>query len=294
MDFVAIDVETANANMASICQVGIAKFQGGILVEEWKTYVDPESHFDGMNVAVHGITERTVKGAPILRDLMGIIYGYLDGAVAVCHTHFDRVAMAQGAQRYGVRPPSCTWLDSARVARRTWEQFAFSGYGLSNVAREIGYEFLHHDALEDAKAAGHVLVAAIKKSSIDLWGWLERVNVPINVALGGRPIPPAATKRVGNSEGWLHGEVVVFTGALSLPRHEAADLAAAAGCQVAGSVSKKVTILVVGDQDVERLAGHEKSMKHRRAEELIASGAPIRIMRETDFREFIRLSGPLG
>jgi DNA polymerase-3 subunit epsilon len=39
--------------------------------------------------------------------------------------------------------------------------------------------------------------------------------------------------------------------------------------------------------DVTRLAGHEKSSKHRKAEELITKGFPIRIIRETDFRELV-------
>jgi len=42
MEFVAIDVETANADMASICQIGIATFENAVLKNEWKTYVDPE------------------------------------------------------------------------------------------------------------------------------------------------------------------------------------------------------------------------------------------------------------
>jgi len=42
MNFVAIDVETANSDMASICQIGIAKFENGILVEEWVSLVNPE------------------------------------------------------------------------------------------------------------------------------------------------------------------------------------------------------------------------------------------------------------
>ena len=33
MEFVVIDVETANANLASICQVGIASFRNGELVD---------------------------------------------------------------------------------------------------------------------------------------------------------------------------------------------------------------------------------------------------------------------
>ena len=168
MEFVAIDVETANADMSSICQLGMAHFVGGEILEEWKTYIDPEDYFDGINVSIHGIDEMTVRGAPTLPVIADQLFGYLDNRIAVCHTHFDRVAVLQASNKYGLRSPSCVWLDSARVARRAWEQFASRGYGLESVCSFLGYEFAHHDALEDAKAAAHIVLAAIERTGIDV------------------------------------------------------------------------------------------------------------------------------
>lgn len=74
-----------------------------------------------------------------------------------------------------------------------------------------------------------------------------------------------------------------------MPRREAADLAAAAGCEVADSVSKSTTLLIVGDQDVRRTAGFDKSSKHRKAEALIEKGQLIRILRESDFQTLLSL-----
>ncbi len=74
---------------------------------------------------------------------------------------------------------------------------------------------------------------------------------------------------------------------MAIPRSEAADLAAAAGCNVGNGVTKKTTLLVVGDQDLRLLAGHEKSSKHRKAEDLIAEGQAIRILGESDFKRLI-------
>jgi len=281
MEFVAIDVETANADMSSICQVGLALFRSGRLAEEWKTYVDPEDYFDGMNVSIHGIDEHTVKGSPTLLGVAEAICRFLDDRVSVCHTHFDRVAVAQAFDKYRLRHPRCRWLDSARVARRTWAEFASRGYGLGNVCEFLGYEFAAHDALEDAKAAACILNAAIEKTGLDIEGWFKRVKQPIQAS-------EHVSKRDGNPEGPLCDEVVVFTGALQIPRREAADLAARIGCYVEPGVTKRTTILVVGDQDVKKLAGHEKSSKHRKAEQLIAEGQTIRILRESDFRELAR------
>jgi DNA polymerase-3 subunit epsilon len=182
-------------------------------------------------------------------------------------------------------PISTTWLDSARVVRRTWKELAWKGYGLANVCSKIGYEFRHHDALEDAKATGYVLLAALQESQQDLDEWQRRVSQPIDPE---RSSSGKAIQRDGNPEGDLFGETIVFTGALELPRSEAADLASNIGCQVTQNVTKKTTILVVGDQDVSRLAGHEKSAKHRKAEQLAIDGHPMRIIRESDFKALVR------
>jgi len=279
MDFVAIDLETANANMASICQVGLAGFEDGAMVLEWSSYVDPEDFFDPMNISIHGITEETILGQPTLPDLVGDMVSMLDAQIVVSHTHFDRVAIQQAFSRYELDPLGCTWLDSARVARRTWEQCSQRGYGLRDVCQLIGYEFVHHDALEDAKAAGHIMLAAIETSGVGVADWLTHSNARV----GG------SVQREGDPDGPLFGEVMVFTGALEIPRREAADLAASLGCSVASSVTQQTTLLVVGDQDVSKLAGHAKSSKHRKAEQLISSGHPLRILRETDFRELVAM-----
>ena len=291
MNFVAIDVETANADMASICQIGIAKYADGMLVEEWKSYVDPEDYFDGINVSIHGIDESVVKGAPTFSALINKLSSFLENTVVVCHTHFDRVAMHQAAERYDVHLPVITWLDSARVARRAWKEVAWKGYGLHNVCNILGYEFKHHDALEDAKAAAHILLAATNERGLDIEGWLNRVKQPIDPTAGSSA---SAIRRDGNPEGSLYGEVLVFTGALEIPRRQAADLAAAIGCQVASSVTKNITLLVVGDQDIKKLAGHKKSSKHRKAEELIEKGIQVRILKESDFKELARFSNEIA
>ena len=285
MDFVAIDVETANAKMSSICQIGMARYSGGVLIQEWKSYINPEDHFDGINVSIHGIDEAKVADAPTFKTVAGILKEYLENRVAVSHMPFDRVAISQASLKCEIIVPSCRWLDTARVVRRTWKELSKSGYGLQNVCNSIGYTYNCHDALEDAKAAATVLLAAMKLSGMDLDAWLIRAGQPVDPnSIGGR------VSREGNPDGPFYGEVLVFTGSLCIPRSEAADLAAKVGCRVDSGVTKRTTLLVVGDEDVERLAGHDKSSKHRKAEELIQSGQPIRMIQESDFSELVQLS----
>ena len=170
-DFTAIDVETANPDFSSICQIGVAQFVDGAEAREWKSYVDPDDFFDPVNISIHGITDEMVQGAPRFRDLCVELSAALEGRVVVCHTPFDRVAITRAFEKADTAPPACTWLDTARVARRAWEEFAQSGYGLKNVCQSIGYEYEAHDALEDAKAAAEVLLAAVKRTGLAVDGW---------------------------------------------------------------------------------------------------------------------------
>jgi len=99
-----------------------------------------------------------------------------------------------------------------------------------------------------------------------------------------------SVKREGNPDGQLFGETMVFTGSLSIPRSEAADLAAQVGCNVGQGVTKKTTLLVVGDQDISTLGGKNKSSKHIKAEELIKKGQRLRIITESDFKQLVAQS----
>ncbi|MGD0764889.1 MAG: exonuclease domain-containing protein [Dehalococcoidia bacterium] len=286
MDFVAIDVETANADAASICQIGIVAFENGSVKESWQSLVNPEDYFDGVNISIHGIDQDAVKRAPTFPGIYESVRNWLAGSIVACHTPFDRVAVVRVAEKYGLEQVACAWLDTARVARRAWPQFSKRGYGLANVARQLGISFVAHNAEEDARAAGELLVHAMKETGMAISEWQERVREPISPSRTSKGTNIATG---GNPEGDLYGETVVFTGALTIPRRLAAQIAAEAGCKVLDSVGESTTLLVVGDQDIRRLAGHEKSSKHRKAEGLIARGQTIRILGESDFTRLVGL-----
>ena len=282
MDFVALDFETANADLSSICQVGMAVFRNGELADSFSSLIDPDDYFDPINVSIHGINEASVKGAPSFSSLYPEICSRAEGAVVVCHSLFDRAALHRATERHRLDRFDCDWLDTMRVVRRTWPQYARSGYGLANVSRDFGINFTHHDASEDARATGLILVRAIRETGMDLNSWLLRALQPLTPQSNGR------IERDGDPDGVMAGEIAVFTGALSMPRREAADLAARAGITVDGGVTKATTLLIVGDQDVTRLAeGQTKSSKHIKAEGLITKGQSIRILRETDFLRLV-------
>jgi DNA polymerase-3 subunit epsilon len=288
MNFVALDFETANPSLDSICQIGIVVFVEGCVAETWETLVDPEDYFDGWNISIHGIDESHVIGAPKFPEISQRLCDLLAGQIVIHHTPFDKVALARAFEKHQLLEVSCQWLDTSRVVRRAWPEFSHRGYGLKNVAKTLGIDFKHHSAQEDARAAGEILVHAIRQTGLGITEWLTRITKPIGASAN---YASDTCNRNGNPEGQLFGETVVFTGTLSLPKKQMADLAADVGCNVTDGVNAATTLLVVGNQDVGRLAGHSQSSKHRRAEVLRAKGQGIRILSEADFERLINSIG---
>ena len=277
-DFIALDVETANSDFGSICSIGLVHFRSGDVFKKLTILVNPEDDFDERNISIHGIRPEQVSSAPTMDKVFPVIAQVLSDTAIIHHSPFDKTAIARAATRYGFGALPCSWLDTLQVSRRTWKHFAGDGgYGLANLAKAFSIDFQHHDAAEDARAAGLVFLRAMSETGIGIEGWLAELQSPARIAKFSR------VKRDGDPTGPLAGQSVVFTGTLSISREDAAERAAQAGCKVLDSATKSVTLLVVGDQDLRLTKGQQKSTKHRKVEEMIAKGASIRIVGESDF-----------
>lgn len=214
MNFVALDVETANPDISSICQVGIAVFENRILKHTWCSLVNPVDYFDSWNTRIHGITSDMVVGSPYFKDVLPILERIAGKRYVVHHGPFDRIAISRAAAKCGMDTPEISWLDSSSIARKTWEKFSKGGFGLKNLACEFGISFRHHDALEDAICAGKIVVRAIDDSGISINEWADAAK---------RPSGFGKISLNGNPAGHLAGENIVFTGKLTIPRRKAAS-----------------------------------------------------------------------
>ena len=86
----------------------------------------------------------------------------------------------------------------------------------------------------------------------------------------------------------LKDKNVVFTGPLSIKRHDAALLVSQCGGTVQSSVTPKTNVLVVGQRS-KLYKGKIKGTKIRAAEELNRMGAKSRFINEP---QFLRLATP--
>ena len=291
LNFAAVDVETANSNVSSICEVGIAVVRSAKITEVWTQLIDPDDFFDPYNTAIHSINHNMVRGCPRFEEICDKVAEYL-GEIVISHTLFDRRAISKAFAECGKSLEYETWIDSAQVARRVWpEKYAQRGYSLGNVAHDLGISFRHHDAGEDARVAAEIVLRACAYKELGMDELLRRETRPkpaklqAKVQVSPRRLEPTAGLRHGEEPRFA--EIVVFTGTLSIPRREAAAMAVSRGYEVKENVTRKTTILVVGDQNPGRQGNRKKTSKHRKAEDLIRKGQPIRILGESDFRRLI-------
>ena len=161
LDFVAIDVETANDDWGSICQIGVVRYTNGQAgaSDSWLCTPPPGlERFDTLNIGIHGITPDDVADAPAFGDVLGDVVAAVGELPVVAHNaHFDMTAFSRACAAAGQPVPHWTFGCSLALARAA--KLGISNHRLPTVAAHFGVELAkHHDALSDARACGDIIV----------------------------------------------------------------------------------------------------------------------------------------
>ena len=170
MNFTCLDFETANCSDASICAAGIAVFVDGELAETRHWLVRPPAGHDNFPedfIEIHGITPEDVQNEPEFPAVAAELLPFLTSAdIVVAHNAQFDIGMLSGTlKHFGLPIPSFPTLCTCQTARRAWPELP--NHKLCTLTAHIGHAFRHHNALEDAEAAGRVLSAIIKERGED-------------------------------------------------------------------------------------------------------------------------------
>jgi DNA polymerase III epsilon subunit-like protein len=164
--FFALDVETANNDRGSICQVGVACVRPDDSIETWMTLVDPETEKWKFSY-LHGIDNAMVQGAPRIGAVIDVLDRVLKDHTVYQHSGFDRSAIRAACASLGRPEPSWDWKNSVSVANSAWPELKGNGgHGLASLKAHLGLKFEHHDAGEDARAAAEVVLMAERGTRI--------------------------------------------------------------------------------------------------------------------------------
>ena len=316
MNFVTIDFETANMKHNSACQIGIVKIADGIIVDKYCSYIYPPSlAFDENNIQIHGITPEKVKESPKFDELWLEIKDYFenDNIIIAHNALFDMTVLKACLEEYNIDMPNFKYICSMNMAMKLNPD---CGRKLSVIADYYGYEFKHHDALEDAIACAYIVTSLLDHCGIDSIkhfilnkdiNLVNRFPYGINVPKSYRPNKKVnypekiSVKEIApNVENFdekhpFFNKNLVFTGELKhLSRKQAMQIVCDIGATIKSGVSKKVDYLIVGEQDISLVGDDGMSTKEERAYELISEGHNIKVINESDFLELIKSGGYNG
>lgn len=303
-EFVAIDLETANTNRASACAVGWALFEDGRLVENGSTLIDPGLGPDEwwpFNMAVHHIKPADVHGAPDFPAAWQAFDMLARDRPLVAHNaSFDMSVLRAEWARWEIEPHPVRYACSAILSRQAWPDLVSAS--LPVVAEHLGLDLGERDPAANARVSGQIAVRAVASLGVnDLdaamasrhirWGEILRDMswVPSGIDHPLRASDIQASTDAFDERHPLYGKVVVFTGALeSMGRRQAYQWVKDVGGSPADGVTKDTNILVVGEQDIRKLAaGETLSYKQRKAAELRLKGYDIQLLGEDDFLRFL-------
>lgn len=161
LDFVAVDVETANAFRGSVCQIGLVTVRDARIAEEWSAMLQPplgHGWVDFDRGQVHGFTTELLQRQPTFDSVWPEALRRLAGQVLVAHNAgFDVCAVQEASTEGGFGELDFEYVCSLVLARR---HLQLPAYTLDAVAAECGVRLdHHHDALADARAAAGITIA---------------------------------------------------------------------------------------------------------------------------------------
>lgn len=172
LNYVAVDVETANGNWGSVCQIGAVKFENGLEIAARSWLCQPPfalSEFAQHNVTIHGITADTVKNKPEFAAAFSEFLAFIGNSPLVAHNaKFDSSALRYAALSAHARLPELHFICTLALARKHSRdgKLSFINHRLPAVAQVLGFELNnHHDAEADARAAGVIFAQLARLSN---------------------------------------------------------------------------------------------------------------------------------
>ena len=160
LPLVCVDVETTGLSPdrgSRVCEVALLRSEGDREVARFESLVDPQQPMPPEVIAVHGITDDMVAGAPVFADLLPDLRDLMQGAVVVGHNvHFDLRFLRHEWRVGGEEFPECAAIDTLALARTYFE---FPRNGLGAIAGALGITHTSaHRAMGDVLATWGVLL----------------------------------------------------------------------------------------------------------------------------------------
>ena len=181
MNFIAIDFETANSRMSSPCSLGMVIVEEGEIRSKHHWYIRPEPfYFSSMNISIHGITPEMTADAPTFDTLWPELEPFFKENIVIAHNaSFDMAVLRHTLDHFSIPYPNASYFCSMKLYQKMTPDSI--SYKLPRLSKSIGFEFKHHDALEDSIACSKLIMHALEQSQCHS---IEELSRQYSVSLG--------------------------------------------------------------------------------------------------------------
>ena len=161
--FVALDFETANQYLSSVCSIRLVFVENKEIVDTYYQLIKPApNYYSPFCTQVHGLSQRDTEKAPLFPEVWAEILPKIKDLPLVAHNSmFDegclRAVLAYYKLPQHTNPSFCTY----RKARKLLPQLV--NHKLDTVSAYFGFDLKqHHHALADAEACAHIALELFK------------------------------------------------------------------------------------------------------------------------------------
>lgn len=273
MDFIAIEIDTANQWRDSICSIGLVKVVQSEVVDSLFTYINPNQPFDEYHTSKHGITKDLVQLSPTFKEFYPILDQWISNQTVIgYHEAFIQSVLEESCQSIGELVPYCTFGCILEFAKnQSPEQQHFS-------LRTLGHLFGIPLELEEAEIIAQLVLSFEKKyENFSLTSLTQKIQGTLTQA-SFSPNPSC-----------FKNKIIVFTGGLEgLTRSTAAKKIRALGGIFSNTVTKRTNLLIVSNESWRKAQIGQKSTKLKKAEQYNSMGYTIEIVQEEVIRPYLK------
>lgn len=182
--FLVIDLETTGGAPhlgAGITEIGAVKVRAGIVLGEFKTFIDPQHPVPAYITELTGITDEMVFQSPTIAQILPSLFEFMgspeETVLVAQNAPFDLSFLTFAARTHGFEWPKYPVLDTAIIARKVLSRDEVPNCKLGTLAEFFGTQTTpSHRALDDARATVDVFHGLLERlGSHDIYT-LEELN----------------------------------------------------------------------------------------------------------------------
>ena len=165
-NYVLFDLETTglSPDTDAIIEISALKVDGGEVIDEFSTLVDPGFHIPYMASSINGITDDMVTGSPKIDQALRDFVAFAGDSILVGHNirNFDLRFIQRDAMNILGKPIPNEYVDTLAVARRCLPELSSRSLGSLAYHYGISYDGAHR-ALADCHINKKVYDCLIKE-----------------------------------------------------------------------------------------------------------------------------------